>query len=87
MFTSELKFDLTPKKIKFSVSFMLLFTIIRLLATLSYVRKLTFHVKLVLFDVFSMKIAAVSDSLPDVTCRKKHYASAISDVISFVAEC
>ena len=34
VFMSEIKFDLTLKKIKFSVSFMLLFTIIKLLPTL-----------------------------------------------------
>ena len=43
VFMSEIKFDLTVKKFKFSVSFMLLFTIIKLLPTLRlYVRELTF---------------------------------------------
>ena len=43
MFMSEIKFDLTLKKIKISVSFMLLFAIIKLLPTLrSLVRKLNF---------------------------------------------
>ena len=35
VFMSEIKFDLTVKKSKFSVSFMLLFTIIKLLPTYS----------------------------------------------------
>ena len=30
--------------------------------------------------------AAVSDSPPDVACRKKRYVSTISDVISSIAE-
>ena len=34
VFMNEIKFDLTLKKIKFSVSFMLLFAIIKLLPTL-----------------------------------------------------
>ena len=34
VFMDEIKFDLTLKKIKFSVSFMLLFAIIKLLPTL-----------------------------------------------------
>ena len=34
VFMNEIKFDLTLKKIKFSVSFMLLFAIIKLLTTL-----------------------------------------------------
>ena len=34
VFMIEIKFDLTPKNIKFFVSFMLLLTIIRLLPTL-----------------------------------------------------
>ena len=55
---SEIKFDLTVKKSKFSVSFMLLFTIIKLLPTLRLSRQKTnffpqpFRVNLVLFSVF-----------------------------------
>ena len=41
VFMSEIKFDLTVKKIKFSVSFMLLFTIIKLLPTLRLSRQRT----------------------------------------------
>ena len=42
MFMSEIKFDLTlKKKIKFSASFMLLFTIIKLLRTLRLSRQKT----------------------------------------------
>ena len=36
VFMNEIKFDLTLKKIKFSVSFMLLFAIIKLLPTLRF---------------------------------------------------
>ena len=36
VFMNEIKFDLTLKKIKFSVSFMLLFAIIKLLPTLRH---------------------------------------------------
>ena len=45
VFMSETKFDLTVKKSKFSVSFMLLFTIIKLLPTLRLARQKTnfFH--------------------------------------------
>ena len=58
VFMSEIKFDLTVKKSKFSVSFMLLFTIIKLLPTLRLARQKTnffpqpFRVNLVLFSVF-----------------------------------
>ena len=59
VFMSEIKFDLTVKKSKFSVSFMLLFTIIKLLPTLRLSRQKTnfffsqpFRVNLVLFSVF-----------------------------------
>ena len=41
VFMSEIKFDLTLKKIKFSVSLMLLFTIIKLLPTLRLSRQKT----------------------------------------------
>ena len=41
VFMSEIKFDLTVKKSKFSVSFMLLFTIIKLLPTLRLSRQKT----------------------------------------------
>ena len=41
VFKSEIKFDLTVKKSKFSVSFMLLFTIIKLLPTLRLSRQKT----------------------------------------------
>ena len=41
VFTSEIKFDLTVKKSKFSVSFMFLFTIIKLLPTLRLARQKT----------------------------------------------
>ena len=41
VFMSEIKFDLTVKKSKFSVSFMLLFTIIKLLPTLRLARQKT----------------------------------------------
>ena len=41
VFMSEIKFDLTLKKIKFSVSFMLLFAIIKLLPTLRLSRQKT----------------------------------------------
>ena len=41
VFMSEIKFDLTVKKSKFSVSFMLLFTIIKLLPTLRIARQKT----------------------------------------------
>ena len=44
VFMNEIKFDLTLKKIKFSVSFMLLFAIIKLLPTLRLSSEnLTFH--------------------------------------------
>ena len=55
---SEIKFDLTLKKIKFSVSFMLLFAIIKLLTTPRLSRQKTnffflpFRVNLVFFSVF-----------------------------------
>ena len=62
VFMSEIKFDLTLKKIKFSVSFMLLFAIIKLLPTLRLSRQKTnffsfffflpFRVNLVLISVF-----------------------------------
>ena len=60
VFMSEIKFNLTVKvkKSKFSVSFMLLFTIIKLLPTLRLSRQKTnffpqpFRVNLVLFSVF-----------------------------------
>ena len=57
-FMSEIEFDLTVKKSKFSVSFMLLFIIIKLLPTLRLSRQKTnffpqpFRVNLVLFSVF-----------------------------------
>ena len=41
VFMSEIKFDLTVKKSKFSVSFMLSFTIIKLLPTLRLSRQKT----------------------------------------------
>ena len=41
VFMSEIKFDLTVKKSKFSVSFMLLFTIIKLLPTVRLSRQKT----------------------------------------------
>ena len=41
VFMSEIKFDLTVKKSKFSVSCMLLFTIIKLLPTLRFSRQKT----------------------------------------------
>ena len=41
VFMSEIKFDLTVKKSKFSVSFMLLFTIIKLLPTIRLSRQKT----------------------------------------------
>ena len=41
VFMSEIKFDLTLKKIKLSVSFMLLFTIIKLLPALRLSRQKT----------------------------------------------
>ena len=41
MFMSEIKFDLTLKKIKISVSFILLFAIIKLLPTLRLSRQKT----------------------------------------------
>ena len=41
VFMSEIKFDLTVKKSKFSVSFMLLFTIIKLLPNLRLARQNT----------------------------------------------
>ena len=41
VFMSEIKFDLTLKKIKLSVSFMLLFAIIKLLPTLRLSRQKT----------------------------------------------
>ena len=41
VFMSEIKFDLRLKKIKFSVSFMLLFAIIKLLPTLRLSRQKT----------------------------------------------
>ena len=62
MFMSEIKFDLTlKKKIKISVSFMLLFAIIKLLPTLRLSRQKTelffffflpFRINLVLINVF-----------------------------------
>ena len=58
VFMNEIKFDLTLKKIKFSVSFMLLFAIIKLLPTLRLSSEnLTFHflpfrINLVLISVF-----------------------------------
>ena len=63
VFMSEIKFDLTLKKIKISVSFMLLFAIIKLLPTLRLSRQKTqlffffffffpFRVNLVLISVF-----------------------------------
>ena len=57
VFMSEIKFDLTLKKIKFSLSFMLLFAIIKLLPTLRLSRQKTnfflpFRVNLVLISVF-----------------------------------
>ena len=39
VFMSEIKFDLALKKIKFSVSFMLLFTVIKILSTLRLSRQ------------------------------------------------
>ena len=41
VFMNEIKFDFTLKKIKYSVSFMLLFAIIKLLATLRLSRQKT----------------------------------------------
>ena len=61
VFMSEIKFDLTLKKIKISVSFMLLFAIIKLLLTLRSSHQKTylffffflpFRVNLVLISVF-----------------------------------
>ena len=58
VFMSEIKFDLTVKKSKFSVSFMLLFIIIKLLPTHRLARQKKklfsqpFRVSLVLFSVF-----------------------------------
>ena len=58
MFMNEIKFDLTLKKTKFSVSFMLLFAIIKLLATLRLSSEnnfsffLPFRINLVLISVF-----------------------------------
>ena len=57
VFMNEIKFDLTLKKIKFSVSFMLLFAIIKLLPTLRLSSEnltffLPFRINLVLISVF-----------------------------------
>ena len=59
VFMNEIKFDLTLKKIKFSVSFMLLFAIINLLPTLqlssenlTFLFFLPFRINLVLISVF-----------------------------------
>ena len=58
VFMSEIKFHLTLKKIKISVSFMLLFAIIKLLPTLRLSSEnflflfLPFRVNLVLMSVF-----------------------------------
>ena len=59
VFMNEIKFDLTLKKIKFSVSFMLLFAIIKLLPTLrlssenlTFLFFLPFRISLVLISVF-----------------------------------
>ena len=57
VFMNEIKFDLTLKKIKFSVSFMLLFAIIKLLPTLQLSSEnliffLPFRINLVLISVF-----------------------------------
>ena len=59
VFMNEIKFDLTLKKIKFSVSFMLLFAIIKLLPTLRLSSEnltfrffLPFCINLVLISVF-----------------------------------
>ena len=59
VFMNEIKFDLTLKKIKFSVSFMLLFAIIKLLPTLrlssenlTFLFFLPFRINLVLISVF-----------------------------------
>ena len=59
VFMNEIKFDLTLKKIKFSVSFMLLFAIIKLLPTLrhssenlTFIFFLPFRINLVLISVF-----------------------------------
>ena len=53
VFMNEIKFNLTLKKIKFSVSFMLLFAIIKLLPTLRLSRQvLPFRVNLILISVF-----------------------------------
>ena len=58
VFMNEIKFDLTLKKIKFSVSFMLLFAIIKLLPTLRLLSEnltflfLPFRINLVLISVF-----------------------------------
>ena len=59
VFMNEIKFDLTLKKIKFSVSFMLLFAIIKLLPTLrlssenlTFLFILPFRINLVLVSVF-----------------------------------
>ena len=42
VFMSEIKFDLTRKKIKFSVCFMLLYTLIKLLPALRFSHQKTF---------------------------------------------
>ena len=60
VFMNEIKFDLTLKKIKFSVSFMLLFAMIKLLPTLRLSSEnltflflfLPFRINLVLISVF-----------------------------------
>ena len=59
VFTNEIKFDLTLKKIKFSIYFMLLFAIIKLLPTLrlssenfTFLFFLPFRINLILISVF-----------------------------------